>query len=113
MPPGRSSSSAPSARCPMADGSYDPLASPTPAAPRLVEVARTATLATIDGHGRPRLVPMCYVIDDAGMVWSALDEKPKHVADTHSLARVRDLVARPEVGILVDRWSEDWSRLAW
>jgi PPOX class probable F420-dependent enzyme len=29
------------------------------------------------------------------------------------LARVKDLLARPEVTLLVDRWDEDWGRLAW
>ena len=31
----------------------------------------------------------------------------------HDLARVRDILARPEVSLLVDRWDEDWTRLAW
>jgi hypothetical protein len=26
---------------------------------------------------------------------------------------VRDILTRPEVTLLFDRWSEDWSRLAW
>jgi PPOX class probable F420-dependent enzyme len=46
-------------------------------------------------------------------VYSALDEKPKSVADPRDLARVRDIVARPRVTLLVDRWSEDWTQLAW
>ena len=29
------------------------------------------------------------------------------------LARVRDMLARPAVTLLVDRWDEDWSRLGW
>jgi hypothetical protein len=29
------------------------------------------------------------------------------------LARVRDIAERPEVTLLFERWSEDWSRLAW
>jgi PPOX class probable F420-dependent enzyme len=48
-----------------------------------------------------------------GVVWSPLDEKPKAVDDVRALARVRDISARPEVTLLVDRWSEDWSELAW
>jgi PPOX class probable F420-dependent enzyme len=80
--------------------------------------ARTATLATIGPTGRPRLVPICFVLgadDPAGRVrlYSPLDEKPKSGADPHGLARVRDLLARPEATLLVDRWSEDWDRLAW
>jgi PPOX class probable F420-dependent enzyme len=29
------------------------------------------------------------------------------------LARVRDVLADPRVSVLVDRWDEDWERLAW
>jgi PPOX class probable F420-dependent enzyme len=77
--------------------------------------ARTATLATVDANGRPRLVPICFVLGaaDPPVVYTPLDEKPKSVSDPHELERVRDIVARPEVGLLVDRWSEDWARLGW
>ncbi len=78
----------------------------------ILEEARTATLATIDPDGRPRLVPICFVVMD-DTLWSSLDEKPKVVGDPRTLARVRDIVARPDVALLVDRWSEDWSELAW
>jgi PPOX class probable F420-dependent enzyme len=86
---------------------------------RLLEMARTAVLATTDPAGRARLVPICYVARDAPagvagtVLYSPLDAKPKRVSDPHRLARVRDIVARPEVGLLVDRWDEDWTRLAW
>jgi PPOX class probable F420-dependent enzyme len=46
-------------------------------------------------------------------VYSALDDKPKSVADPRALARVRDIAERPRVTLLVDRWSEDWTQLAW
>jgi PPOX class probable F420-dependent enzyme len=77
--------------------------------------ARTATLATIDDGGLPRLVPICFVVvESSGLVlYSPLDEKPKRVHDAHDLARVRDILERPEVALLVDRWSEDWGRLGW
>jgi PPOX class probable F420-dependent enzyme len=80
---------------------------------------RTATLATLSTRGQPRLVPICFVIAEPGgedprtTVWSPLDAKPKQKADVRRLARVRDIVARPEVTLLFERWSEDWSRLAW
>jgi PPOX class probable F420-dependent enzyme len=80
---------------------------------------RTATLATLPLHGQPRLVPICFVIAEpaeAGprtVVWSPLDLKPKQDADVRRLARVRDIAARPEVTLLFERWSEDWSQLAW
>jgi PPOX class probable F420-dependent enzyme len=80
--------------------------------------ARTATLATTAPSGRPRLVPICFVVgadDPAGRVrlYSPLDEKPKAAIDPHALARVRDILARSEATLLVDRWSEDWDRLGW
>jgi PPOX class probable F420-dependent enzyme len=85
----------------------------TPGDRALLDEARTATLATVDAGGQPRLVPVCFVVDEADVLWSPLDEKPKRVADVRSMARVRDVLARPTVGLLVQRWSEDWSELAW
>ena len=84
----------------------------SPAERDLMAEARRASLATIDGHGRARLVPICFVLID-DVMWSPIDEKPKSVADPRALARVRDIQARPAVTVLVDRWSEDWSKLAW
>ena len=84
----------------------------SPAERDLLADARRATLGTIDPDGRPRLVPICFVVVE-DVLWTPLDEKPKTVADPHTLARVRDIEERPEVTILVDRWSEDWSALAW
>ena len=80
--------------------------------------ARTAVLATTAPDGRPRLVPICFVAgndDRLGRprLYSPLDEKPKRSADPHELARVQDLLVLPEASLLVDRWSEDWSRLGW
>jgi PPOX class probable F420-dependent enzyme len=77
-----------------------------------LQTARTAILATVAPDGAPRLVPICFVLDGDRVV-SALDEKPKRTADPRDLARVRDILARPRVSLLVHRWDEDWSRLAW
>jgi len=80
--------------------------------------ARRAVLATTAADGRPRLVPICYIVDDDApdgrpRLYTPLDEKPKRVDDPRDLARVRDLLGAPSVTLLVDRWSEDWSRLGW
>ena len=90
---------------------------------QLLDAARRATLATIAPDGRPRLVPVCFALgpgdgdgDDAGAgqsLWIPLDGKPKRGDDPRALARVRDILDRPSVTVLVDRWSEDWSELAW
>jgi PPOX class probable F420-dependent enzyme len=73
-------------------------------------------LATIADDGSARLVPVCFALlewDGRIRLVTPLDEKPKRSADPHTLARVRDILARPAVTLLVDRWDEDWSRLAW
>jgi len=81
---------------------------------RLLLASRTATLATLDPNGRPRLVPCCFTPDPArDRIWTPIDEKPKRSPDPRQLGRVADLTAWPAVSLLVDRWSEDWSKLAW
>jgi PPOX class probable F420-dependent enzyme len=92
----------------------------TPAQRAFATAARRAILATTRAGGRPRPVPVCFVLlgpdsdaGDAPVVYVPLDEKPKRSADPHALARVRDIVARPAVSLLVDRWDEDWERLGW
>jgi PPOX class probable F420-dependent enzyme len=79
-----------------------------------LELARRAVLATIAPDGRPRLVPVCFVLDPGRpILYTGLDEKPKTVDEPLLLARVRDLLADPRVAVVVDRWDEDWGRLAW
>jgi PPOX class probable F420-dependent enzyme len=46
-------------------------------------------------------------------LYTPIDDKPKRVDDPHTLARVRDLIARDDAHMLVDRWDEDWSHLGW
>ena len=80
----------------------------------LLAEARRAVLATRKPDGSARLVPITFAFDgDTGLLYFAVDEKPKSVADPRDLARVRDIAASPHVSVLVDRWSEDWSELAW
>jgi PPOX class probable F420-dependent enzyme len=42
---------------------------------------------------------------------SVLDEKPKRVAD-EDLGRVRNIRQNPQACLVVDRYDEDWSQLA-
>lgn len=72
---------------------------------------RVARLATADAQGQPFVVPICYLFERGGF-YSALDEKPKSVAPTH-LKRVRNILANPQVGLVIDDYDEDWSRLAY
>jgi PPOX class probable F420-dependent enzyme len=76
--------------------------------------ARRAVLATIAPDGHPRLVPICFVVTgEPPILYTPIDDKPKRADDPLALARVRDIAADPRVTILVDRWDEDWTRLAW
>jgi PPOX class probable F420-dependent enzyme len=78
------------------------------------EAARRAVLTTIAPDGRPRPVPICFALDPRRPILSPpLDDKPKTTDDPLRLARVSDILADPRVVVLVDRWDEDWSRLAW
>ncbi len=72
-----------------------------------------ARLATIAADGTPSLVPICFALigRDAPVIVSVVDEKPKSVPDA-DLARVRHIRRDPRVTVLVDRYHEDWSRLA-
>jgi PPOX class probable F420-dependent enzyme len=72
--------------------------------------ARVGHLATVDAGGRPSVVPVCFVLIDDEIV-SVLDEKPKRVADS-DLRRVRNIEGNPQVALVIDRYDEDWSRLA-
>src|SRR6478752_4382843 len=79
-----------------------------------LEATRRAVLATIAPDGHPRLVPICFVVaGEPPILYTPIDDKPKRTDDPLALARVRDIDADPRVTILVDRWDEDWTRLAW
>ena len=81
---------------------------------RVLETERRAVLVTVAPDGRPRPVPICFALsEDAAVLYTPLDEKPKSVDDPRDLARVRDIAADPRVAVLADRWDEDWTRLAW
>jgi PPOX class probable F420-dependent enzyme len=72
--------------------------------------ARVARMATADAAGAPHLVPVCFAVD-GGSLYVTVDEKPKRT--DIPLKRIRNILENPAVAVTVDRWSEDWSRLAW
>lgn len=72
---------------------------------------RIGYLATVDAAGRPHVVPACFVYRQ-GCVYTPVDAKPKRVPP-QALRRVKNILAHPEVSLVVDAYDEDWSRLAW
>lgn len=72
---------------------------------------RVGRFATVDPHGRPHVVPICFAELD-GVLYTPIDEKPK-TGDPRELRRIRNLLANPNVCLVVDHFEEDWSHLAW
>ena len=78
---------------------------------RFVESMRVARLATADASGAPHVVPVCYaIIGDSFYV--TIDEKPKR-SGVRGMKRLRNIDENPSVSVVVDRYDENWSRLAW
>jgi len=95
-------------RCPEVTGN---LAELPGWARELLERERVARLGLLDDRDRPRVLPVTFAIH-GGRVWSALDRKPKRDPDREP-ARLRYLHRRPQAALTVDRYSDDWSQLAW
>jgi PPOX class probable F420-dependent enzyme len=72
---------------------------------------RVARFATADARGRPAVIPICYVFDGENF-YTSVDEKPKSVAQ-RALKRVRNIEANPNVALVIDDYSEDWSKLVY
>lgn len=73
------------------------------------EECLVARLGTIAKDGQPHLVPVCYAYVDEHFA-IAIDEKPKRAG---TLARVRNIERDPRVTLLIDRYDDDWTKLAW
>jgi PPOX class probable F420-dependent enzyme len=76
-----------------------------------LDAQRVGHLGTVDSAGRPHVLPVCYVCL-GGRVYTPIDEKPKR-GEQIAMRRVRNVLAQPSVCLTVDRYDEDWTRLAW
>jgi PPOX class probable F420-dependent enzyme len=77
----------------------------------LLADARRAHLGLLDAAGGPRVLPVTFALVGDAVV-TAVDHKPKRVPGSE-LARVRWLRRDPRAALSVDRYDEDWERLAW
>ena len=82
----------------------------TPAVVDIIERARIARLATIDSEFKPHLVPVVFVFDGSHF-FIPIDEKRK-TAKPEKLKRIRNIQDNPNVALLIDEYSEDWTKLA-
>jgi coenzyme F420-0:L-glutamate ligase/coenzyme F420-1:gamma-L-glutamate ligase len=83
----------------------------TPEQRTFLAAQRVGHLATADRNARPTVVPVCYALEGTSF-YIALDAKPKSVAPVR-LKRVRNILENPQVALVIDRYSDDWSRLAY
>jgi PPOX class probable F420-dependent enzyme len=73
--------------------------------------ARVAHLATADAKGQPHVIPICFVFDGR-YFYSPIDQKPKRVAP-RKLKRTTNIRENPNVSLIIDRYEEDWRKLAY
>jgi len=78
---------------------------------RLVRAARVAHLATASSTGQPLVIPICFAFDGKEF-FSPIDEKPKRISP-HKLKRLRNIEENSQVSLVIDRWDEDWRKLAY
>ncbi|HEU5097397.1 MAG TPA: TIGR03668 family PPOX class F420-dependent oxidoreductase [Roseiflexaceae bacterium] len=76
-----------------------------------LDAQRAGRLATATREGVPHVIPVCYAYGGASL-YIALDAKPKRVAPER-LRRVRNIMENPHVALVIDRYSDDWSELAY
>ena len=72
---------------------------------------RVARMATVDKHGNPLVLPICYVYNGRD-IYTPLDKKPKRVS-VKELKRVKNILENPNVSVVVDEYSEDWDKLGY
>jgi PPOX class probable F420-dependent enzyme len=77
----------------------------------LTQLAPIAHLGLLDERRTPRVLPVTFAVAGEAF-WSAVDHKPKRVPG-RELARVRWLRRDPAAALTVDRYADDWERLAW
>lgn len=75
----------------------------------MLESARVGRLGLVDDRERPRVLPVTFAVCD-GAIYTAVDSKPKRPGEP---ARVRYLRRRPQAALTIDRYEDDWSKLAW
>ena len=78
---------------------------------RFVRSARVAHLATADARGMPHVIPICFVFDGKNF-YSPIDEKPKRTVP-RKLKRLRNIKENPQVALVIDRYDENWTKLAY
>ncbi len=93
----------------MASGQCEQLSELPPALRSVLESADRAVMATIDAEGRPHVVPVVFAIHGDDLV-TPIDRKPK---TGRTLGRRKNIHRDPHVTFMADKWSDEWTELAW
>ena len=83
----------------------------SPSERRFLDLQRVGHLATADRQSVPHVVPICFALIESTL-YSSIDDKPKGKS-SQPLKRLRNIRENPHVCVVVDRYREDWKRLAW
>ncbi len=76
-----------------------------------LEAARVGRLATVDQSGIPLIAPICFQLQGNTLL-TVVDDMPTNVEPVR-MKGVENLTTNPGMAVVVDRWEENWSRLAW
>ena len=74
----------------------------------LLDETPVAHLGLVDESGHPRVQPITFARVEDTLV-SAIDDKPKQ----RTPARLARLQREPRATVTVDRYDDDWTKLAW
>jgi len=87
-----------------------PLPLPEPVQ-RFINSHVVARLATADANAQPHVIPFCYAFDGTSLYF-IVDEKPKRQTGK-PLKRIRNILANPQVAVVIDDYADDWRQLAY
>jgi PPOX class probable F420-dependent enzyme len=78
---------------------------------KFIQTQKIARMATVDKSGKPLVLPICYAYD-GNCIYTPIDKKPKRVSAIQ-LKRIKNIVNNPNVSVVIDRYYEDWTRIAY
>jgi PPOX class probable F420-dependent enzyme len=78
----------------------------------LLLLSRVGHLATADQYARPHVVPIVFVYEE-NVLYTPIDAKRKSVEEWRDLRRIRNIETNGRASVLVDIYTENWSKLAW
>jgi PPOX class probable F420-dependent enzyme len=78
---------------------------------RFILAHAVARLATTGQDGQPHVIPFCFAFDGQRFYF-VVDEKPKRQTGK-PLKRVRNILENPQVALVIDDYTDDWTQLAY